>query len=108
MPFAFVDPQTFTANGQSRGVVQATDQYAGTVTYQLTGTFTATIEWQGTIDGTNFVAIQATNLNSGTAATTATAAGLYRIDATGLRLVRGTTTAYTSGTATLSAAAAIG
>jgi len=64
---------------------------------QISGTFVASVAWQTTIDGTNWIAIQGENLNSGAVATTATAAGLYRISVAGLRLFRAYMT-WTSGT----------
>ena len=64
---------------------------------QITGTFVATVTWQGTIDGTNWVSLQAENIASGAVATTATAAGLYRLSVAGLRLFRANM-AWTSGT----------
>ena len=68
-----------------------------TVLAQISGTFVATVTWEGTVDNTNYVAIQAVNLNTGALATTATAAGLYAIPVSGLRLFRARMT-WTSGT----------
>ena len=73
----------------------------GGVGIQLTGTWSGTLEFRMTIDGTNFVAIQATNVTTGTQATTATANGIYRFDVVGALVVNVTATAWTSGTATL-------
>ncbi len=74
---------------------------------QVTGTFSATLTFQGTVDGTNWVALSALPFgslyDSTTAVTTATAAGLFRLDTAGLAGVRVKATAYTSGTATVSA-----
>jgi len=67
---------------------------------QLSGTFSATVTFEATVDNTNWIAVQATDLNAGTAATTATAAGLYRIDTKGLSQVRARISAYTSGSVT--------
>ena len=66
--------------------------------FQITGITTATITFKGTVDGTNYVAIPVTNLNSGTAATTATADGIYRVTCIGLLNMLADITAYTSGT----------
>jgi len=44
------------------------------------------------------VAVQAVPLATGTAATTATAAGLYRVDTRGLVALRARVSAFTSGT----------
>ncbi len=64
---------------------------------QITGTFVATVTFQGTVDGSNWVAIPAVNLNNGAVATTATAAGLYWVSFAGMRLFRANM-AWTSGT----------
>ena len=64
---------------------------------QASGTFEATITFEAAVDGGNWIAVQATNLTSGTAATTATAAGLYRITVAGLRVLRARISEYTSG-----------
>lgn len=71
------------------------------VAVQVTGTFVGTVQFEGTVDGSNWVAVQATNLNSGAAATTATAPGLFRINSKGLLKVRANITAYTSGAVTV-------
>lgn len=71
---------------------------AGTMVFQVVGTFTATITFQASINGSNWVAVRAENLNDGNKATTATAAGLYRIDEPTGMIVRANVTSYTSGT----------
>jgi hypothetical protein len=67
---------------------------------QLTGTWAGTVQWEGTLDGANWVTIRAYPLATGTAATTATTTGLYWIPSLGLHGVRANVTAYTSGTIT--------
>lgn len=69
-----------------------------TLGVQVEGITTATVTFEGTIDGTNWIAIQFTNLNDGTAATTATADGLYRATVSGLSQVRARISAWTTGT----------
>jgi len=77
----------------------------GTVAVQVTGTFTGTIEFQGTVNESTFVAIPATRKT--TSYTTAYSfavvdpAEIYIVDAAGLRTVRVACTAYTSGTLTV-------
>ncbi len=66
-------------------------------TFQITGTFVATITFEATIDLTNWVAVQAKNENDGSVATTATAAGLYSFHIAGYRRARARVT-WTSGT----------
>jgi hypothetical protein len=72
-----------------------------TFTAQVTGITTATITWEGTIDGTNWASVQAIPLATGTAATTATANGIYRFSCLGLASVRARISAWTSGTITV-------
>lgn len=74
----------------------------GGVGVQVTGTFSATLQFEMTIDGTNFVAIQAASVTTGTIATTTTATGIFKFDVVGALAVRVRSTAYTSGTATVS------
>lgn len=59
----------------------------------------ATLQVQVTTDGTNWVAIQSTNQNSGTAAVNITAAGYYVAEIVGAQAVRVQCTAFTSATA---------
>lgn len=65
---------------------------------QVTGISTATITFEATIDDTNWVAVQVTNLNDGSESTTATADGIYRLTCLGLNQVRARISAWTSGT----------
>jgi hypothetical protein len=52
---------------------------AGSVTFQVIGTFTnITVNWEGTLDDTNWAAIQMIK-SDGTYAATATAVGVYRL-----------------------------
>jgi hypothetical protein len=56
-----------------------------TICCQVSGTVTsATITWEGTVDGTNWVALLGWNRTTGVKALNATAAGLFVIDVTGL------------------------
>lgn len=71
----------------------------GAAGVQVTGTFTGTIELQTTLDGTNYVAIQGINVNSGTATASITAVGIYRFELVGSLSVRAYASAWTSGTA---------
>ena len=67
----------------------------------ITGTFVMTLEFQVTINGTDWVAKGAVPANEGAAVTTATAPGIFRVDARGVKGVRVRSTAFTSGTATV-------
>ncbi len=78
------------------------------IVVQLSGTFTATVTWEGSVDGSNWIAVALADLNSTTRAraTTATAAGLYLLDdVAGLQQFRARISAYTSGNVTAKACA---
>lgn len=70
------------------------------VAIQLTGISGDTVTWEGTVDGTTWVAIRLTNLTSGTAASTATANGIYAGDVRGLLKLRANVTVYSAGVIT--------
>ena len=73
----------------------------GTFTGQVSGTFVGTITWEATLDGTNWIAIGLTNLNTANVATTTTVAGIFRVSCAGLALLRARISAYTSGAITV-------
>lgn len=75
------------------------------VVMQVLGGFSATIAWQGTVDGNTWTPVRAENLETGTMATTTNATGLYRINVRGLAAVRANITSYTSGQVTVVGAA---
>ena len=94
--------ETMGAGDAEAGHSQASDAFAGQIVYQILGTWSGTITWYATQDGsTTDYAIQATPLGTGTAATTTTTNGIFRIDASGLIDVFAKMTSYSSGTATL-------
>lgn len=70
-----------------------------TAGFQITGTWSATITFESTVDDSTWVAVSATNRASGASATTTTSNGIYNLSATGVRSVRARVSAYTSGTA---------
>ena len=75
---------------------------------QVTGTFSATVTFEATINGADWVAIPFTNIASGASATTATAAGLYRTTVSGLVGLRARISTYGSGNVTADALAITG
>ncbi len=85
------------ATGDGTAIVTADRAF---LVVQVTGTFSGTITWEGTVDDTNWVAVQAANLNDGSVATTATAAGLYSIAVAGLKQVRARVSTWVSGSIT--------
>lgn len=73
--------------------------YNGGVGVQVTGTFSGTLTFQMTIDGTNWVNVQAIDVSTGAAATTITVAGIRYFNVVGAQSVRVTATVWTSGSA---------
>lgn len=67
------------------------------VGFQVSGTFTATVTFEATINGADWFSLRAKNVATGAVAATATAAGGYVADCAGLALVRARVT-WTSGT----------
>jgi len=71
-----------------------------TTTFQLVGSPTMTVTFEANNDegaSPTFVPIPAVNVATGASSTTATAAGLYRIEASGIRVLRVRCSNYTSG-----------
>jgi hypothetical protein len=71
---------------------------------QITGITTATVTFEGTVDGTNWVAVGLPAAATGTIASAPTADGVWFGTVAGLRLFRARISAYTSGTITVTAA----
>ena len=78
--------------------LQSNQNYGG-LAIQITGTFTGTIQFEGSSDGAAFVAITGIKTADGSAATSATAAGLWQFPTGGLSYFRARGSAWTSGTA---------
>lgn len=95
------DAAVATGNGTAAASTSGSGGCYTTLTVQITGITTATITFEATIDGSNWVAIAFTNLNAGTDATTATANGLYRATVLGLVSVRARISSWTSGAITV-------
>ena len=72
---------------------------AGALGVQVTGTFSATMLVEVTMDGTNYNTYAFINCASGATETSITATGQYRTELVGASLVRVRCSAYTSGTA---------
>lgn len=73
------------------------------VSVQITGTFVGTVTFEGTLDGSNWIALEATNANDDSRATTATAPGIYSVVLHGSVRFRARVSAYTSGDITVKA-----
>jgi hypothetical protein len=93
---------TDTITSLNDEAVLTVDGYSGCA-IDLRGTFTATVTFQGTIDGTNFFNLVATPVASAAnvaTVNTATAAGGWYVNCMGCIQVRARATAFTSGTIT--------
>lgn len=93
----FHDSVVVTAAGTAMDV-----RGLSSVGIQAEGITTATITFQGTIDGSTWYAIQAVNQNDGSVATTTTADGLFMVPVAGLKQVRANLTSWTAGTVIVS------
>lgn len=80
-----------------------------TVTFQLVdaGSWNGTFTFQATLDGTNWTSILATPVATGTAATTTTSAGIFRIDASGCLAVRAKATTLNAGSMDVTASVSL-
>lgn len=95
-----------TGNGETLTVGDKKDGGYAYVCFQVTGTFTATVTFEGTVDGTNWVALEVASLGvSATVGSTATEAGIFRALVKGLYQVRARVSAYTNGSVTVLAQA---
>lgn len=73
----------------------------GVAGVQITGTFSGTITFEVSVNGTDFVAVNSPAVSTGTAATTATAPGLFQCPCAGMAVVRARASAWTSGSAAI-------
>jgi predicted secreted protein len=90
-----------TGNGTPMPVTNQADGAYVVWAVQVTGTFSGTVTFEGTVDGTNWVDIEMVSLgNSTTVSTTATAAGIWRGNVVGLTEVRVRVSTYASGAIT--------
>lgn len=89
-----------TADGASVDCTAVGQGGFGVLCVQLSGISGETVTFEATVDGTNWIAVQATNLNDGVAATTATANGIYRVTILGLLKFRARISTGGAGTVT--------
>lgn len=94
-----------TGNGTAVETVEPSDGAYTVLDMHVEGISGDTITFEGTIDGTNWIAVQCENLNSGASATTATADGIYRLVVGGVRQVRARVSTYSAGTITVTGSA---
>lgn len=79
--------------------VQISVDGAGAVGLQITGTFTGTVSFEGSLDCQTYVALNMHPLNSTVAASSATAVGAWSSNVGGVSCVQARMSSYTSGTA---------
>jgi hypothetical protein len=91
--------KTLTTAGTTpaTGILRVSDLGGGQMGIQLSGTFSARVEFVGSIDGTTFVALDAIPRPQASAVQEATAGGLWVADISGLRYFQLRVSAYVSG-----------
>jgi hypothetical protein len=87
-----------TASGGNAVALAGAHAYA-VAGVQVTGTWTGTLTFEGTADGTTYVAMAATPVVGGASVSTATAGGLWRCNIAGLAGMRLRGSAAITGTA---------
>jgi hypothetical protein len=97
-----------TLTGASQSVTLDVSGLAGAA-IQLTGTWTATVGFDATVDGTNWTDLGVYVLTeSSSTVTTATGNGIWSVNVGGFNQIRAFTDAYTSGTVTVDIEASVG
>lgn len=75
------------------------------VLVQITGTFSATVTFEVSLDGTNYVAVEATNLGDRSVSSAPTAAGIWVVPVAGAAKMRARVSTYASGNVTVTSRA---
>lgn len=102
-------PTTGVVQNFVQGTCAATDDWIGLsrfltrsyVGIQLSGTWTGTVTFEASIDGTNFATVSMTPSNSTTVVTTATGNGVWSVQNTGYAIIRVRFSTASSGTVTV-------
>jgi len=96
------------AQATGNGTAMVLDGGRGYATLHVSGTFVGTVTFEGTVDGTNWVAVALLDTSDmDTYATTATAAKVMLLNGVkGLSALRARISAYTSGSITVKGRAA--
>lgn len=103
-----VDSGTACVTAPTACATFALDSATGSLSLSVSGTWTGTLTFEGTNNGTNWTSVVAVNLATGAQATTTTASGLFSITNAGVIAVRARATAAMTGTAVLTATRGIG
>lgn len=96
-PLVTTHQNAATANGN--GVAADVDGY-GSAMFQVAGTFNAKVNFEGSVDGVNYVPIFVLD-SSGNRVASATAPGIFRADIAGLKSIRAPISNYVSGAVTV-------
>lgn len=99
-PFTLQSAAGATGNGEKYAV-----NGRGAVNVAISGTFSGTVTFEASHDGTDFFAVPALNRTTGVSATTATAPGLYYIALPGIYFIRARVSVWASGSITAIAVA---
>lgn len=86
----------------------ATLNGAATATVYISGTWSATVQFEGSTDGTNYYSVNATPVTGGAPVTSTAANGQWQVSTGGLANLRARVSAYTSGTVVIAVRSSIG
>lgn len=107
-------PTTIAGNTTATGIIDANSEFVsiavpsggGSIGIQITGTWSGQIDFQATIDGTNWVAV---NTSDGSSTINATAFnGIFVTAGGGFATVRAISTSWASGSATITMGGSVG
>ena len=84
-------------------VIPINSEYGSKAVVQVSGTFSATLVVEGSLDGSNFVTLELAPVGGGAAVTSITAAGAWRVDLDAWKSARVRVDTYVSGDAEVSA-----
>ena len=105
---AVADSTTSGSITAAAQTVVLTVSAGSSASFQLSGTWVATLSFEGTLDGTLWNPINAVSSSTSSPSSTTTANGLYRLTPGGLFQIRVNATAFTSGTVTVNGRASTG
>jgi hypothetical protein len=87
--------------GTAGGFVSITTGSSASVAFSVSGTFSATLQFVTTVDGTNYVAVNAFPPNSTTGVTSTTSGGTWTVNVPAMATFCVRSSAFTSGSATV-------
>lgn len=106
-PVKLHDAATADADGGVLDVMSNSNGSYAVALFQISGTFTGTVHFEGTLDGENWVALEGVSVGvSATVATSAVASGAWRLNVIGLKRLRARLD-WTSGTSVTVVAALV-